>query len=343
MVGLGSIGQRHLRNIKKLYGEKHEIIAYRVRRLQRTFSDDMKIRDGISVEEEFKIKVFTDLDDALDEKPDIAFITNITSQHISCALKIAEAGCDIFMEKPLSDCMEGVLELKELVKSKNLIFYMGYQNRFHPCIQDVKRLLTNIGNITNVDSEFGERLSTMHTYENYRDTYMARRDMGGGAVLNLQIHALDYIQWLLGTPTSVYSISSNACNLDVDVEASVSSLYILENHEAGKISVYAHTDFFQYPPVHTCKFIGDKGRIEIDLNKAITVEYIEGKLTHYIEHMEFTRNDMFLTELMDFFKCIEMRSNPSLDIEQGIRGLKMALMAKDSAETGSFTLWEEYK
>ena len=55
MIGLGSIGQRHVRNIRRIYGDDIEIIAYRVRRLQQTFSDAMQIRDGVNLEEEHHI------------------------------------------------------------------------------------------------------------------------------------------------------------------------------------------------------------------------------------------------------------------------------------------------
>lgn len=96
MIGLGSIGQRHLRNIRKIYGDECEIIAYRTKRSQKTFSDDMKIRKNINLEKEYKIKAFEDLDAALKDRPEIAFITNITSKHIETAISAAKAGCHLF-------------------------------------------------------------------------------------------------------------------------------------------------------------------------------------------------------------------------------------------------------
>ena len=307
MIGLGSIGQRHLRNIRRLYGDEPEVLAYRVRRLQQTLSDDMKIRDGVNLEEEFNIRVFSDLDSALLEHPQVVYITNITAKHMECAIRTARAGCDIFLEKPIADSMVGVSELRKVIAEKHNIVYIGYQNRFHPCVKDVKNYLESeaIGQLISVDNEFSERLVTMHTYEDCSKTYMARKEMGGGPILNLQIHCLDYLQMLFGVPKSVFSVSGNNSDLDIDVEDFVSSLYCFRRIDGSRLPVYSHTDFLQYPPVHRIKIVGEKGRIEADLNQATTKLIVNGSIVSETKYKDFNRNDMFIEELAEFFDCVK--------------------------------------
>ncbi len=329
MIGLGSIGQRHLRNIRKLYGDSVEIIAYRVRGLKRTFSDDMKIRENVVLEDEFNIKTYSDLDEALKTKPDAAFITNITSLHVECAIKCAENGCNLFIEKPLSYNLDGVETLQKIVENKKIIAYMGFQNRFHPCVKYLKEIINNkeIGDILSVNMEVGERLTTMHTYENYAETYMARKDMGGGVVLNQQIHEIDYITDILGMPSSVFAMATKNNALNIDVEDNSSAIY-----DINGIPVYIHCDFMQYPPSRICKVIGTKGYITIDIIHNYLEIALDDKITK-IEFKEFQRNDMFIEELEDFMKCIEKQQKPLASLESGIKTLKIALATLESAKT----------
>jgi len=76
-VGLGSIGKRHLNILKKLYDDI-DIIAFRSNKNSKNFSG---------------VKNYYDLDKALAQSPDIAFITNPTSLHIKSAIKCAQVGC----------------------------------------------------------------------------------------------------------------------------------------------------------------------------------------------------------------------------------------------------------
>lgn len=333
MIGLGSIGQRHLRNIKRVYGDEFEIIAFRTRRSQQTFSDSMQIREGINLESEYGLKVYDDLSLALQEKPDIAYITNITSKHMNTAIACAKAGCNLFIEKPLSNSLEGIKDLKRIITEKELIVFMGFQNRYHVCIEEAKRLLKagTIGVIQSVDCEFSERLTTMHTYEDYRQTYMANAAMGGGPILNLQIHDLDLLHYLFGNPCNAFSILSKNSQLEVDVEDVTSTIYTFKNDNGNIFPVYSHTDFLQYPPVHTFKIVGENGRIEIDMNKASLKAIVNGEIVKDIIYSDFQRNDMFIKELKDFIDCVQKKSVPEINLEQGIVSLKMALAAKWSS------------
>ena len=321
MVGLGSIGQRHLRNIRRLYGESVEIMAYRVRGLQRTFSDDMKIRENVVLENEFNIKSFSDLDQALLEHPDIAFITNITSKHIECAIKCAEAGCHLFIEKPLSFDLNGVKQLQQIVKAKNLVVFMGFQNRYHPCVKYLKNVVENneLGDLIAVNIEVGERLTSMHRYENYADTYMARKDMGGGIVLNQLIHEIDYITDILGAPSSVYAVSNKNNPLNVDVEDNTTAIYDIRG-----IPVCMHCDFMQFPPVRRCKVIGSKDYITIDLLNNKISRSINDEIQE-INFSDFQRNDMFIKELEEFMDCVSAHKTPNTSLHTGINTLTVAL------------------
>src|SRR5262245_11468951 len=93
IAGLGSIGQRHFRNLIAL-GEK-DIVLLRTRKA--TLPDD-QLAD---------YPVETDIHEALQKhKPDAVIVANPTSLHLDVAIPAAEVGCDILLEKPVSDSLE---------------------------------------------------------------------------------------------------------------------------------------------------------------------------------------------------------------------------------------------
>lgn len=333
MIGLGSIGQRHLRNLRQLYGDTIEISAYRVRGLKRTFTDQMEILEGVNVEEKYKVKSFDSLQAALKDGPDVAFITNITSKHLEPAMEAVKSGCHIFMEKPVSNSMAGVNAFIEEAEKNHVSVFVGYQYRYHICLLQLKKYLEQktLGNIISVHGQMGERLRGIHTYESYKETYMARKDMGGGVILNQMIHELDYIQWLFGTPKTVYALKGSNKSLDLDVDDYCQAIYQIPMG-GRSIPVSVHGDFFQSPPVRRCTVIGDQGRIEIDLLKNELILYREDIKTYQYPH--FKRNDMFLNELKDFMEGIKRNKTPSIDLSDGVISLKMALGAIHSSETG---------
>jgi predicted dehydrogenase len=336
VVGLGGIGQRHVRNLRTLVGSEAEILAYRVRRDRRTLTDTLGIEPDIDVETRYGLRSFTELDAALAESPDAVLVCNPSSVHLPIAIRSAEAGCSLFIEKPLSHTTDRVGELLDLVEGTRLVALVGYQMRFHPCLQRLHALLDAgaIGRIVAVRIEVGEYLPGWHPYEDYRQMYASRADLGGGVVLS-QIHELDYVYWLFGMPTRVFAIGGHLTRLDLDVEDTASIL--LECTVDGRaIPVHVHQDYVQRPSSRTCEVIGDAGKILVDL-RAQTVIVFDGSgdIAESTAYPEFHRNQLFMDEMRHFIACLEGRETPHVGIRDGARSLVMALAAKESLETRS--------
>lgn len=336
-AGLGSIGQRHLRNLRSLFGEDILVDAYRTRGLPRVITEDLKIDHKSAIKEKYNLnQIFYDFDEALKNQYDALFVCTPTSLHMPLSLKAARKGINLFIEKPLSNNLNQIHELRELVKTHNLKVMVGYQMRFHLGLQKLKEIIGSgiLGRLIVVNVECGEYLPGMHLYEDYRETYAAREDLGGGSVLS-QIHEIDYIYWFFGLPKKVFSIGGRYSNLEIDVDDNASSLMEFI-HEGESFPIFLHTDFLQKPSARKCKIIGETGKAEIDLIKnRMELIYNNGSEKENFVYDDFSRNDMFASELKHFFDCLENDMNPIIDLEEGINSLKIAMCIKESMNSGS--------
>ncbi|MEI6610048.1 MAG: Gfo/Idh/MocA family oxidoreductase [Deltaproteobacteria bacterium] len=336
MVGLGGIGQRHLRNLNAILGAEAEFLAYRVRRLKHVVTDTLEIQSGGNIEEKYNIRSFSDLDEALAQKPEVVFICNPSSMHLPIAIKSAQQGCHLFLEKPLSHNMDGVDELIQLVEKGHLVAMVGYQFRFHPLVKRVHALLAEgkIGKIISVRAEAGEYMPAWHKYEDYRQMYAARKDLGGGVLLS-QIHEFDYLYWFFGTPDRVFASGGHLSNLEIDVEDTAEIL--MESEVNGRVmSINVHLDYIQRPPSRNLKIIGDAGKICMDMiGLSLQVYDASGVQVDNIVLDNFQRNDIFIDQTKHFLACLRGKARPPVTLRDGAQSLRMAIAVKQSMETGT--------
>ncbi len=335
-AGLGSIGQRHLRNLKTLLGDRVEVLAYRTRGSNYILSEQLTIERDHGLEEQYGIQVFTDLEQALAMTPDAVFVTNPSSLHISVALAAARAGLHLFIEKPLSNNMEGVAELISLVEQNRLTACVGYQLRFHPAFQQIQKWVSagSIGRILAVRAEVGEYLPGYHTYEDYRNTYAARGELGGGVVLS-QIHELDYLYALFGMPKRVFSLGGKLSNLEIDVEDLTSSLLEYRHADGRVLPVYLQQDYIQRPASRNCQMIGEKGKVVWDYYAGRLERFNEQGMT--LDLMDFSnlpRNQLFLDELKHFLDCLDGKQQPVVSLREAGDSLIIAGAIQESLSTG---------
>jgi predicted dehydrogenase len=313
IAGLGAIGQRHARNLRAI-DPGVELLAYRRRRLPHVVTETLQRDDSRNVENDFD-RVFGDLDEALAARPDAVFVCTPSSRHLDIAQPAAEAGCHLFIEKPVSHTLEGLDRLQATVAARGLVALVGCQWRYHPALREVRRQLVagELGAPLRAAIDYREYLPDWHPYEDYRASYAARADLGGGVVLT-QIHDYDLAWWLFGPPRRVTATGGHLSDLETDVEDTVDARL-----EGGVCPVHVRQTFAARPPRRIIDLLYAGTTVEVDLLKAI-----EG----------FTRNDMFLAEARHFLDCVDGKATPAIPLADGIAVLEVALAVKQSMRDG---------
>ncbi len=319
IAGYGSIGKRHLENFLQL--KDIQLTVYTK-------------RNDLQLLKKKGIKVSSSLTECLKENQDVGVVTNETSLHIPIAIKLAEEGLDLFLEKPLSNSLKGVEKLRAIVKKKKLITQMGCNLRFHPCIKKIKSLIEQekIGKIISAQVQNCSYLPDFHRWEDYRKSYAARKDLGGGVILT-QIHEIDYMYWFFQEVENVVSMSGKFSALDVTAEDYMSSLLQFKNKIIGEL----HMDYFQRPSFRSCKIRGTKGEIYwnsdnncvniFNMNKRKWETKFDNGFSHNLDTYA-----SYVEELKHFLKCVKHRKETINDLEQGIATLKIALAIKKASK-----------
>jgi predicted dehydrogenase len=323
VVGAGSIGTRHINNLKAL---GHEVYAVDLN------PENLKKVTG-SIQ-----KGFVSLKDGLKTRPQAAFICSFSNSHIKPALECAEAGCHLFIEKPLSTDMQGIEKLVKIVKAKKLVSMVGCNMRFHPAIAFLQNLVAKkaeFKKILSAELEFGYYLP--FAKKDYAQSYMAKRKLGGNIIFDC-IHELDYAVWFFGQPKKVFCSAGKVSKLKIDTQ-DLAQMFI--EFESGAM-VLIHLDYLQHGYSRSCKIISDeavalwdftKGNVGLISRKSKKWRWIDKKAELYF-------NRMFIDEIKYFLKSVNSGSQTFNSIEDAIPVLKLAMAANRSAASGK---WEAIK
>jgi predicted dehydrogenase len=313
---VGSIGLRHLRNLRTL-----------------GYEDIILLRSGKStihnLEKEIRgIKSFSNLEKALDQKPDVCIVSNPTSLHVETSIKAAEAGCHLFIEKPVSHNLENLQLLEEIVEKNDLKCQITYQFLYHPHILMLKELLADLdnkyGRVVSISAEWSEFLPDWHPWEDYKDSYSSRKELGGGVLLT-QIHPLNYLSFIIGEILDIKLIKTSTGYLDIDVDDTAEIILRFSNKVLGHI----HVDFFQKPRIHFMKVVTTKGRFEWDYHENKLKFICTTGKEEFFQNNGFERNDMFLNMIQDFISNVEEGNETRFNLSDAVKELNLLLNNKN--------------
>lgn len=320
IVGLGSIGRRHVRLARALMPDAQIAVLRRQQGDQHSECD-------------FNF-CFTNLDEALQFKPQVAVIANPASLHMNVAVPLARAGCHLLIEKPISNATKDVGELIHLCHVQGTILMTGYNLRFLSSLQYFRKTLQEglIGRILSVRSEVGQFLPSWRPDSDYKQTVSAKAELGGGVLLELS-HEIDYLRWLFGDVKWVNAVQSKQSDLEVDVEDTVHLvLGFASRDEKVPVIATVQMDFIRHDTTRKCTVIGETGTLMWDCI-AGTVKFFDknGKDWQILFEKSQQRDDSYLDEWRHFLKCIDDGCQPLVSGKDGLSVLKIIEAARCSS------------
>ncbi len=302
IVGLGGIGQRYLRILKKNF-KNTNIYALRSSNNNFEISDNLVVNHSIDIVDKYDIKALRSIDEIRTINLDFAIITSPTSKHLRYHRVFAERKIPLLIEKPLSNSYSDAIKAFNYSKSNNNIMLTGYMLRFHPAVKKFKKLIDTsyLGLINHITVDTFSFMPGWHPYENYKNLYASKKKLGGGVMLT-ESHEIDLIIWLFGMPKKALSINSKISSFKIDVEDTAASILKYDSKD-NKFLVTINQCFTSKIIKRSIKIYGQKGLLELDLiNNCIW--YKKNKLRKIFIAKNLQRNDLFLSQINYFIKFI---------------------------------------
>lgn len=303
IIGLGSIGTRHLNNI---------VSVLQVRGYEYTI-DLIRSNKGKSPDREIEMKI-NNTYYSFGEVPnnyDVIFVTNPTNLHYTTIKQFAPKTMHMFIEKPVFDKVYSSMD--DLPLKKDGIYYVACPLRYTGVLQFLKENcdLKKVYCARVICSSF---LPDWRPNVDYRATYSASKEQGGGVSIDL-IHEWDYIYYLFDKPEQLFNIRGKFSNLEIDSDDL--SLYLAKYKN---MAVEVHLDYFGRESIREIQLFTAEDTIVGDLIKS-EVRYLNsGRTVSFKE----TRNDYQLKEIEYFFDIIEGKKINHNDIPTALNTLKIA-------------------
>ena len=312
VIGAGSIGERHIRCFLKT-GRARVSVCEIDRALLDRIENDYDLSQSCE-----------DLGDALLSNPRAVVIAAPAHLHIPMAIRAAEAGCHLLIEKPLSTDISGVEDLKRRVIEQRLVAQVGYTFRHHPLVAKVKDQIDQgrWGLPLQLTIVSGQHFPIYRSA--YRDIYYARHETGGGAIQDALTHFLDTAQWWLGSIDRLTGDMEHLSLKGVEVEDTVN---VLARH--GNIMASYNFNQHQYPNESIFTLVCEKGtlRLELCANRLRIMDRPDGEWEDEISNA-FKRDDIFVNQANSFLDAIEGQPSISCTIDEAKHtiGCQMALL-----------------
>ncbi|OVE81670.1 hypothetical protein BVY03_03455 [bacterium K02(2017)] len=297
VVGYGSIAKVHINNLCEIESIKN-IYVYTQIKVDTTPHLKIKFVQGIN-----------------DHKVDFCIIANQTAKHIDTALELAKQNVPLFIEKPISHNLNKTDELSKLVAKNKTPVFIAYNLRFLSAFTQLKELLdkNTIGKLFFAKIETGQNLAYWRPDTDYRKSYSANKDLGGGVALDLS-HEIDLMRYLFGNPKSWHVIKTKVSHLEIDSDDLFEGIY----HYSNNFVCNVHLDYLQEAKKRKIRIVGEKGELSCDVFEQTLQIKSNDNIQNQTDPKIFEIKDTYKAELLHFLEVIKNKTSPKVTLADGL-------------------------
>ena len=304
-VGFGSIATRHLRNVHAYMASQADCCTVDLYRSSLDRPLAKELQQLVSETYLYAEKI------PADRTYDVVFVTNPTSLHYETVELFASHTKSFFIEKPVFDI--NIVNNKIFETIKGIPSYVACPLRYNTVLQYVKQHV-NPNDVLCARALSSSYLPDWRPGQDYRNTYSARKELGGGVSIDL-IHEWDYLTWLFGMPTECKQMINKVSNLEIDSDDL--AIYIGKN---DRTSFELHLDYFGRQTQRTLDLFTEEDTIHCDLI-AGKVDYFKKGETIILEN---ERNTFQMEEIAHFFDIINNKTINDSTPEHAYQVLRIA-------------------
>lgn len=309
VLGCGSIGRRHMSNLKSLGCAVS------------AFDPDAQRRDWVA--RELGVTTVASPEEGMAARPDAVWVCTPPAAHAAAGLHALRSCRAVFVEKPLAHSLSEGRKLVTAARRTRVA--VGYQLRFHPALRWIKARLDagSWGPLRFMRAEFGQYLPDWRPWQDYRRSYTARRALGGGILLDAS-HELDLIRWLGGEARTVSCLAKRLA-LPVDVEDTAAMLIELRSGALAEV----HLDMIQRGYRRSLLLACDRATVSFDFpSSEVTVTTGRGRKT--TRRFRCDLNTLYRAEAAAFLR----RAQGTVSAGDALRTLELLEAARRSSRTG---------
>lgn len=307
LMGVGSIGERHAKNLKSLIADA---------------SIDAFDPSSERLTEVCKRNEIRPVDkNAIDRTYDCVLVCTPPVTHVELALRALDAGSNVFIEKPLSSDLSDVDKLSLSSEKNGLLAFVAYNFRFNKGLGMVRKMALEqkYGKVIHTAAYFGQYLPDWRPWQDYRKSYTANRIMGGG-IISDGSHEVDYLVWMFGRPKHVQSNFATTNTLSADTEAIADVLLSFKDMPA-----YIHLDFVRREYKRAVELLCERGIVYWSLSEDVVKVFDATAKQWNLIPLNEAVNDMYLSEISHVVDCINSRKKSDvISLENGISTLKLS-------------------